>query len=87
MKLLLTLVSSLIHLVALERNYGKEKNFLKVLTAKEKNFLKVLAATFGISPNGSRAGVITFSYYTEHSIKLKDHTDLLGFNKAVDVKL
>ena len=58
---------------SLRKSYGKEKNFLKVL-----------ASTFGISPNGSRAGVITFSYYTEHSIKLKDHTDLLGFNKAVD---
>ena len=73
MKLLLTLVSSLTSSGSLRKDYGKEKNFLKVLTA-----------TFGISPSGSRAGVITFSYYTEHSIKLKDHTDLLGFNKAVD---
>ena len=51
---------------------------------KEKDFLKVLAGTFGISSNGSRAGVITFSYYTEHSIKMNDHQDLSSFNAAVD---
>ena len=51
---------------------------------KEKNFLKTLAAVFGISENGSRAGVITFSYYAEHSIKLHNFTDLNSFNKAVD---
>ena len=52
--------------------------------AKEKNFLKTLAASFGISKDGARAGVITFSYYTEHSIKLNDHFNLNDFNKAVD---
>ena len=52
--------------------------------SKEKDFLKALAATFGVSSNGSRAGVVTFSYYTEHSIKLNDHTDLASFNAAVD---
>jgi len=46
--------------------------------------LKALAATFGVSDDASRAGVVTFSYYTEHSIKLNDHTDLSSFNKAVD---
>ena len=51
---------------------------------KEKDFLKSLAATFGISDDGGRAGVVTFSYYTEHSIKLNDHTDLSSFNDAVD---
>lgn len=51
---------------------------------KEKNFLKAIAGTFGISQTGSRAGVVTFSYYTEHSIKLNDHTDLSSFNSAVD---
>ena len=51
---------------------------------KEKDFLKVLAATFGVSDKGSRAGVITFSYYSEHSIKMNDHTDLSSFNAAVD---
>ena len=51
---------------------------------KEKDFLKTLAATFGVSDKGSRAGVVTFSYYTEHSIKMNDHTDLTSFNAAVD---
>lgn len=51
---------------------------------KEKDFLKTLAATFGVSANASRAGVVTFSYYTEHSIKLNDHFDLNSFNAAVD---
>ena len=50
----------------------------------EKDFMKSLAAAFGISADGSRAGVITFSYYSEHSIKMKDHTDITSFNKAVD---
>ena len=46
--------------------------------------MKSLAATFGISDDGGRAGVVTFSYYTEHSIKLNQHTDLASFNDAVD---
>ena len=50
----------------------------------EKDFMKNLAGAFGIAPDGSRAGVITFSYYSEHSIKMKDHTDINTFNKAVD---
>ena len=52
--------------------------------SKEKDFLKVLAGTFGVSSNASRAGVVTFSYYAEHSIKMSDHSDLKGFNAAVD---
>lgn len=51
---------------------------------KEKVFLKALAATFGVSDQGSRAGVVTFSYFSEHSIKLNDHTSLNSFNQAVD---
>jgi len=51
---------------------------------KEKAFLKSLAAAFGVSQKASRAGVVTFSYYTEHSIKLSDHDDVISFNKAVD---
>lgn len=51
---------------------------------KEKDFLKTLAGAFGVSQSGSRAGVITFSYYTEHSIKLSDYDDLSSFNAAVD---
>ena len=46
--------------------------------------MKALAASFGISEDGTRAGVVTFSYYTEHSIKLNDHFNLNDFNKAVD---
>ena len=51
---------------------------------KEKSFLKALVATFGISTDGSRAGVITFSYNAEHSIKLDEHDNILSFNRAVD---
>ena len=46
--------------------------------------MKALAATFGVSEDGGRAGVVTFSYYTQHSIKLDDHTDLPSFSEAVD---
>ena len=52
--------------------------------ATEKDFLKVLAGEFGISPNGSRASVITFSGIAEHSIRLKDHDDFSSFMDAVD---
>ena len=52
---------------------------------KEKKFLKEVVGAFGISSNGSRAGVITFSLRAEHSIKMKDHTDINSFNAAVDV--
>ena len=58
---------------SLRRDYGKEKDFLKTL-----------AATFGVSTNGSRAGVVTFSYYTELSIKMNDHSDISSFSQAVD---
>ena len=51
---------------------------------REKDFLKALAGSFGVSADGSRAGVVTFSYNAEHSIKLDDHTDVVSFNKAVD---
>ena len=53
---------------------------------KEKKFLKELAAAFGISPSpdGNRAGVVTFSHDVEHSIKLKDHKNIYSFNAAVD---
>ena len=39
---------------------------------REKDFMKMLAAAFGISSDGSRASVITFSYYTELSIKVNN---------------
>ena len=52
--------------------------------SKEKDFLNALAATFGVSDTGSRAGVITFSYNSEHSIKLNDYSDLTRFREAVN---
>ena len=51
---------------------------------KEKDFLKVLAKSFNISPDGSRAGVVTFSVRAEHSIRMKDHTDITSLEAAVD---
>ena len=51
---------------------------------KEKDFLKALAGAFDISPDGSRAGVVTFSSRSKHSIKMSDHTDITSFNTAVD---
>ena len=51
---------------------------------KEKDFLKELASSFGVSDDGSRVGVVTFSSNSEHSIKLKDHVDFVSFNNAVD---
>ena len=51
---------------------------------REKDFLKALAGSFGLGDDRSRAGVITFSYFAEHSIKLKDHSDISSFNDAVD---
>nr|XP_047125019.1 uncharacterized protein LOC101240985 isoform X1 [Hydra vulgaris] len=50
----------------------------------EKDLLKTLASLFSIKPNGSQAGVITFSFYTEHSIKLNQFSDQDSFNDAVD---
>ena len=38
---------------------------------KEKDFVKMIAAAIGISENGSRVGVITFSGHAEHSIRMK----------------
>ena len=57
---------------------------LKADYQNEKNFLKSLAESFGVSGDGSRAGVITFSVNAEHSIKMKDHADISSFNAAVD---
>lgn len=50
----------------------------------EKDFLKAVAGSFGVSQDETRAGVITFSHYVEHSIQLKDHADTSSFNAAVD---
>ena len=43
-----------------------------------------MESIFGISSNESRVGVVTFSYFSELSIKLSDHSDISSFNKAVD---
>ena len=43
-----------------------------------------MAATFGVSEDGARAGVVTFSYYSELSIKLNDHYNQGNFSDAVD---
>ena len=51
---------------------------------KEIEFVKILADVFGVESDGSRIGVVTFSYSAEHSIKLSDHSDLKGFKAAVD---
>ena len=51
---------------------------------KAKEFLKFFAASFGISSKETRAGVVTFSYFGELSIKLSDHSNISSFNRAVD---
>ena len=58
---------------SMSRDYGKEKQILKKV-----------AALFGISSSKSRAGVVTFSYFSELSIKLSDHSNISSFNQAVD---
>ena len=47
-------------------------------------FLKTIASSFGISKDGTRAGVITFSYEAKNSIKMNDHYNIASFNAAVD---
>lgn len=51
--------------------------------SKEKEFIKTLSQTFGIEPDGSRAGVVTFSYNAELSIKLSDHANINSFQEAI----
>ena len=57
---------------------------LKAQYGLEKDFLKKVATSFGLGDDSSRAGVVTFSYSAEHSIKLNDHFDVKQFSKAVD---
>ena len=57
---------------------------LKKLFLKEKEFVKILADVFGIDPDGSRVGIITFSYNAVLSIKLSSLQDKAGFKKAVE---
>ena len=49
---------------------------------KEKNFTKEIAGAFGLSKEGSRAGVIIFGYSAELSVKLDAHHDISSFNKV-----
>ena len=51
---------------------------------KEKEFVKRLAESLDISSNGSRAGIITFSWHAAHSVKLNEHQDVRTFKNAVD---
>ena len=46
--------------------------------------MKALAVKFGVSKDGSRASVLTFSFNAELTIKFKDHTDITTFSNAVD---
>lgn len=58
---------------SLRREYGKEKDFVKLV-----------ASSLDISPTGSHAGVVLFSYNAELSIKFSDHTNVKDFNSAVE---
>ena len=51
---------------------------------KEKQFLNEVAESFGLSQGGTRAGVVTFSFSAEHSIKLNDHYNVSSFKDSVD---
>lgn len=51
---------------------------------QEKNFLTSLVKAFGLGRTKSRASVITFSYYTEMTIKFDDFFDFDLFKSAVD---
>ena len=51
---------------------------------KEKDFVKTLAEGFGISRDGSRAGIVTFSYNAVLTAKMSDHQDMKDFRASVD---
>ena len=51
---------------------------------KEKEFVKALADIFDISSDGSRAGIVTFSYDAELSARLSDYKTTSDFKTAVD---
>ena len=54
--------------------------------SKEKQFVKNLAATLGIDKGGNRAGIVTFSYNAELTVKLSDSAATApgDFNSLVD---
>ena len=51
---------------------------------KEKEFVKKLARLSNLSPDGTRAGVVTYSIRAKTNIKLTDYTDIGPFENAVD---
>ena len=50
----------------------------------EKSFMKKLAASFGVSPDGSKASVIAYSDVADINIKFTDNDDVESFSDAVD---
>ena len=46
--------------------------------------MKSCASKFGVSKTGSHVSVIDFSVYAYLAIRLRDYTDILSFNNAVD---
>lgn len=46
--------------------------------------MKSIVELFGLSQDGTRASVVTFSYFVEHSIKFNEHYNVTSFNEAVD---
>jgi hypothetical protein len=51
---------------------------------REKDFLISLAAAFGVTQDNARASVVTFSYFSDLSIKFNDYSDIISFAGAVD---
>ena len=50
----------------------------------EKQLLKELAASFGVSPSGSKASVIAYSDVANINIKFTDNDNIQSFSDAVD---
>ena len=51
---------------------------------KEKDFIKFLAARFNMDAEGARVGVITFSFFSDISIKFSDFLSQSDFDEAID---
>jgi len=50
----------------------------------QKTLVKTLVATYGLSQDGTRAAVVTFSSDVRHSIRLNNYFKISAFNRAVD---
>ena len=50
----------------------------------EKSFMKKLAASFGVSPDGSKASVIAYSDVADINIKFTDNDNIESFSDAAD---